>query len=455
MRRQDEFKALLEEVRLEPPELAGTLDRAAAKQKHRRKRVFFRSLGSMAAGFALFVLLVNFCAPVAYACSKVPGLRELARAVTFSRSLSEAVENEYVQPMELSQTENGVTAEIVYLIVDQKQVNVFYRLRSEEYPILIADPGVCDSQGGALHCSLLNRSFELENGELGSFTIDFTGENVPESLTALLKVHASNPEQGFAEVYTEQFPDFTDIPEPDYLAEFAFPLEFDPLFTAAGRIYPVNQTVELDGQKITIDTVEVYPSQLRVNISDDPENTAWLRALDFYVTTGDGQRFDIGSGITATGTAGSKTMHSFRCESPYFYTAEDLKLVIIGARWLRKDMETAYVNLLTGETGPLPEGVSLHSAQREGEDWIVSLRIPWQENTPMVMCFGMTYHDPQGDQFDCHQVDSHQGQPDGDGQIRYYLEQFPLKDYPHNEVWLEFHYSHYRQENTEILIPVE
>ncbi len=37
--------------------------------------------------FFLFVLLVNFSAPIAYACSQVPILRELAEAVTFSPSV--------------------------------------------------------------------------------------------------------------------------------------------------------------------------------------------------------------------------------------------------------------------------------------------------------------------------------------------------------------------------------
>ena len=73
--------------------------------------------------------------PVAYACSKVPGLRELAEAVTFSRSLTDAVNNQYVQPISLTQTQNGITASVDYLIVDQKQVNVFYRLTADVPPL--------------------------------------------------------------------------------------------------------------------------------------------------------------------------------------------------------------------------------------------------------------------------------------------------------------------------------
>ena len=120
MNRKNEFEAMIEELNQPAPGLETTLDRAYKRKRKRTTQMIVRPLAGLAACFAVFVLLVNFCAPVAYACSLVPGLRELAAAVTFSRSLTDAVENEYVQPMDLSQTENDITAEIAYLIVDQK-----------------------------------------------------------------------------------------------------------------------------------------------------------------------------------------------------------------------------------------------------------------------------------------------------------------------------------------------
>ena len=135
MNRMEEYQALRATAEQPAAGLEDTLTRAR-KRLRRRRAMVLRPLTGLAACFAVFVVLVNFCAPVAYACSKVPGLRELAEAVTFSRSLTDAVNNEYVQPIDLKQTQNGITASVEYLIVDQKQVNVFYRLDSKKYESL-------------------------------------------------------------------------------------------------------------------------------------------------------------------------------------------------------------------------------------------------------------------------------------------------------------------------------
>ena len=102
----------------------------------------------------------------------------------------------------------------------------------------------------------------------------------------------------------------------------------------------VNQIVELEGQKITIENMEIYPTHMRINISDDEENTAWVKDLDFYVKTAWGKNFEpVKEGLTATGDGKGKTMTSYRADSTFFYDAKEIELVINGAVWLRKDME--------------------------------------------------------------------------------------------------------------------
>ena len=456
MSRMEELKALLAEADRQIPELEGTLDRAYAKKKRRSAQILLRSLGSFAAGFAIFVLLVNYCAPVAYACSRVPGLRELAKAVTFSRSLSDAVDNEFVQPMDLSQTANGITAEIAYLIVDQKQVNVFYRLSSQEYLVLNADTDVYNSEGGYLRYGLVNYAFDLEAGELGNFTIDFTDEDVPEHLICKLKVWASDISTSPPEPVTDRFPEFEDIPEPTYLAEFEFLLEFDPLFTAAGKLYEVNQTVEINGQKLTVTEVEVYPTNLRMNVRESADNTAWIQTLEYYIESDTGVRFESGSnGLISTGSSDDPYLTSYRAESSYFYDVEQLKIVITGAKFLEKDMETTYVNLRTGETGPLPEGAAFESALREGDDWIVSFRADWHEDLPMYQLFQHLYYDPEGNEHEIHMWSSGFGEEDENGKFTYFLDTFPLKDYPYDEVWLTPMFSYRWTADREIAVIVE
>ena len=445
MNRKEEFAAMLEVLNKCAPELERTLDRAYEKRRKRTMRMFLRPAASLAACFAVFVLLVNFCTPVAYACSLVPGLRELAAAVTFSQSLTDAVENEFVQPMDLSQTENGITAEIPYLIVDQKQVNIFYRLDSDKYKKLSVNPDVQAADGNPPEsCSYHSTGLDADNGELRCLSIDFIYSDVPHSLSIRLSVYPDTvveeaaPEHSAEDIYAEE-----SYEKPDYLAEFEFLLEFDPKFTASGKVFPVNQTVMLDGQAITVTDIEVYPTHMRVDIAESADNTAWLKGLDFYIETDWGMKFDAASsGIVSTGSVNSPSMVSYRADSTYFYEADRLKLVITGAQWLRKDMETTYLSLATGEHGVLPEGVVFDSARKQGNGWVVKFRAALEEDDPMYQLFGHKFYDAEGNAYEINQWSSIYGEEGADGKITYFYDEFPLKNFPYDEVWLSPQYSH-------------
>ena len=459
MNRKNEFDAMIEELNRCTTGLETTLDRAYKRKRKKTTQMIVRPLAGLAACFAVFVLLVNFCVPVAYACSLVPGLRELAAAVTFSRSLTDAVENEYVQPMDLSQIDNDITAYVDYLIVDQKQVNVFYRLNSDKYESLEIYPEVLNTDGvRPASCSYSNTGFGADNGELRCLSIDFVDGNVPASLRVKLNVYTNSiryenvaPEQAVDDIYSDN-----PYEEPDYLAHFDFLLEFDPKFTATGKVFPVNQTVILEGQAITITDIEVYPTHLRVDIAESADNTAWLKDLDFYIETDWGMKFDpVSSGITATGSTDSPSMVSYRADSTYFYEANHLKLVITGAQWLRKDMETTYLNLVTGEHGELPEGTAFDSAMKQGSGWIVKFRAAWEEDEPLYQLFGHLFYDADGNEYEIHHWSSMYGDLDEEGNITFFYDEFPLLHYTEDEVWLCPEFSHNWVAENPIVITVQ
>ena len=459
MNRKNEFDAMIEELNRCTTGLETTLDRAYKRKRKKTTQMIVRPLAGLAACFAVFVLLVNFCVPVAYACSLVPGLRELAAAVTFSRSLTDAVENEYVQPMDLSQIDNDITAYVDYLIVDQKQVNVFYRLNSDKYESLEIYPEVLNTDGvRPASCSYSNTGFGADNGELRCLSIDFVDGNVPASLRVKLNVYTNSiryenvaPEQAVDDIYSDN-----PYEEPDYLAHFDFLLEFDPKFTATGKVFPVNQTVILEGQAITITDIEVYPTHLRVDIAESADNTAWLKDLDFYIETDWGMKFDpVSSGITATGSTDSPSMVSYRADSTYFYEANHLKLVITGAQWLRKDMETTYLNLVTGEHGELPEGATFDSAMKQGSGWVVKFRAAWEEDEPLYQLFGHLFYDADGNEYEIHHWSSMYGDLDEEGNITFFYDEFPLLHYTEDEVWLCPEFSHNWVAENPIVITVQ
>ena len=401
MNRNEEYQALLAELETVPPALETTVDRAVKREtaSRRRRRVLGIPVGSLAACFTVFVLLVNLFPPFAAACGNVPLLRQLAKAVAWSPSLSAAVDNEFVQPMGLSQTENGITATIQYLIVDQKQVNLFFTLEGEGYESLSAEmPAFSPEQV----CAVMGADFQKPPGTLLRFSLDYVDQDVPEGFTMTFDVTGEReaeeepttaPDRAYEEELLAPGPEA----EPEILASFAFDLRFEPDFTAAGEVIPVHETFLLDGQTLTVTEAELYPTHLRLNVTGDPANTAWLKDLDFYLENEDGERFGaVSGGITASGDPDSPAMASFRLESPYFSRSDHLTLFITGARWLDKGRERVYVDLEHGTAPWLPEGVTLTSAQRRAGGWLLTFRLESGLSSP----FSMTFHDAEGNDWE-------------------------------------------------------
>ena len=448
MNRNEEYRALLRELETTPPALDTAVDRAMERQRAARKRRLWGvPVGSLAACFVLFVGLVNAFPTFAAACEDVPVLGALAEAVRFSPSLSAAVENDYVQPVGQSQTQNGITATVDSIIVDQKQVHIFFTLEGEGYESLSAEmPAFSPSQ----QCSILGAGFGQKPGTLLEFTLDYVDQDVPEGFTMTFAVTG---EREGEEAETHAAPDraYEDEllapptePEEEILAEFTFDLAFDPRFTAQGEVLAVNETFTMDGQTFTLTEAEVYPTHLRINVEGAEDNTAWLKGLDFYLENEDGARFDaVSGGVTANGDPDSPAMVSYRLESPWFSGSQHLTVHITGAKWLDKEHERVYVDLEQGTAPWLPEGVRLTSAQRREDGWVLTFRLA---GALLSSPFDMTFYDAEGNVWETRQMGV---TVSGDGQPGFLM--LPLPGYQAGEVWLTANYSH----ETALQTPVE
>lgn len=463
MNRSEEYKALLNELETTPPQLEYTVQRALARKKtlQRKKRLFGVPAGSLALCFTAFVLLVNLFPPFAAACGNVPVLRELAKAVAWSPSLSAAVEHDYVQPVDQSQSANGVTAAVEYLIVDRKQVNIFYTLDTDrdiarldaDYDIRLPEDlsGYSSSTG----------SFGLENGALRRIDVNFVDIDVPETLELTLRVYDSTdrwepgaePAEAVEDYGDEMLSDQRE-PERAYLAEFTFQLTFDPQFTAQGTVVPVNTAFQLDGQRFTVTEVEVYPTHLRVDIDDDGGNTAWLKGMSLYLENEHGERFEsCVNGISASGDPDGKGYGTFWLDSPFFSRGEHLTLCITGAEWLDKDQERIRVDLTGGTGEPLPQGVRLEWTEKREGGWLVSFSAPYRwGNTTLYQIWGHAYQDAGGQVYERdgvsvtttpmalgslsgEELEAHEAYA-AENRDRYF-ESFALKGYQADQVWLE------------------
>ena len=367
MNRNQEYLELTRELEgLRAP--AGSVERALRRERRERHgKYLLRPLMGLAAAFAVFVLLVNLSPTVAQACAKVPVLRELAEAVSFSRSLSDAVEHDYYQEVGQSQTVNGVTLSVDYVIVDRKSVTVLFRIEGSGAEHMYMEPEFRLADGSlpetAYHWSENHGTLELLNGD------------VPEAL-----------------LMTAQVVDYSTEPETQ-IGPFEFRLEFDPGFTAQGLHCEANQTLELDGQKLRITGIDVYPSYLSFDLQGAPENGKWLTDLDVYALTEDGTRFQQDdSGVNAIYNRNSPDLDAVRTESIYFHKTDRVTLCVTGARWVDKNAAEIPVDLEKGPAAALPPRVEYVRSVRRGSGWEIHVLQSGEQN----QCFHMTCYDPAG-----------------------------------------------------------
>lgn len=406
MTRNEEYAALLAALEQAPAELEGTVKKALKRGKNsqKKRRAFIISAGSFAACFGAFILLVNLSVPFARACGNVPLLRELAKAVAWSPSLSAAVENDYVQPMGMTQTENGVTVTVEYIIVDMKQLNVYFTLDSREYPQLEADcqislPG---EQGGY---STSSGDFNTPNGQLRSARVDFVESDLPEALELTVQVYAGQGSEEPAEPSTARAGEEDPFAapsgkEPDYLVEFTFPLEFDPTFTAKGEVIPVDAVFTLDGRTVSITEAEAYPTHMRLNFHTDPANDAWLTGLTFYMEDETGHQFQPNrNGLLSSGMTGGSDDSTVWLDSPYFSRSRRLTLHITGAEWLDKEAPRVRLDLAEGTAENLPANIRFLTAEKLSGGWIVSFLAPFREENLMYSLFSHTFWDEEGQEY--------------------------------------------------------
>lgn len=456
MNRKEEYQTLLAELETLPDELNGTEQRASIRKKtlQKKRRLILTPVLGMAVCFTAFILLVNLSVPFASACGRVPWLRELAKAVALSPSLSAAVENEYVQPMGLRETENGITATIEYIIVDQKQLNIFFTLHSREYDNLSAEmPEFSEHQ----QCSVMGANFHQPPGTLLRYTLDYMDHDVPEELTISFGVT------------TWEMPDFTygaptsntnyeddmleprEEPEAEILAKFTFTLQINPHLTAKGEIVPVNADFTLGGQALRVTDVEIYPTHVRVNVAAEPENTAWLKDLEFYLEDEKGSRFEpISNGVTGSGEEDSPMIISYHLESPYFADCQHLTLHITEALWLDKDMERVKVDLEKVAAEQLPEGVTFQRAEHRKGGWLLTFQVKEKEEKTHRSPMSMEFYDEIGNEY--YAASSGYSTNDETGVAEQML---PLPDFHGDTVWLCPNYSRWTVEAVPVTIPVK
>ena len=440
--RTEEYRAWVSELAQPPVQLRSSVERA--RKRARRSQILHRftaPLGFVASIAACFVLMVNLFPSFALACSDVPIIRELAAVVAFSPSLSAAVAHDYVQYIGQSQTVDGVTVDLGYAIVDKHQAVFFYSVDGGQFwtsPTITAPNG--EHIGGYATSNL-----DTDEGDgLETLTLSFTGgeSTLPDRFTLELyfqpkpeRDQVSEPVAPSASAPNHHQEWVNPRDDPNAL-RFTFDITLDPARTNMSKTVEVGQWLELDGQRIQVDRLELYPTRTIVYLGEDSANTAWLRSLKFYFTDGRGRVYDnIDGSLSASGETDSKSYLTYYFQSFYYGQPEHLTLYVTRAEWLDKDAPHVFLDLTTRECSGLPDGITVDEITRAGDSATVKLLSPL-EHQGIGQIFGYTYWDPDGGEHQFNQWSSGSEWNNQNEQTAYY-EKMYLEDYPWDTMELE------------------
>ena len=351
-----------------------------------------------------------------------------------------------------------------YLIVDRKQVDVFFSVQSDDYAHLDLDHPTLTVPGEQEGYASSFSSYGIENGDLMELRIDFMNRDVPDSLTMTFGVYDNKhlyenqkpPAQSNVADYGDELLSDNPREQREILATFTFELRFDPTYTEQGTVIDVGETFLLDGQSVTLTEAEIYPTHLRLNFDYDPANTAWLTELNFYLENERGERFNgIVNGISATGNPDDPSTDSVWLDSPYFSTGEHLTLHVTGASWIDKGQERVKVDLAKGAIEDPPQGVRLEWAEKRDAGWVVSFSAGYRwEKTMHYQIWKNRFYDEDGTAHDINQrgassspmilgeisgaeLESYEAAEKAAKEEGRYFETFGLKDCTADCVWLE------------------
>ncbi|MGN7454927.1 DUF4179 domain-containing protein [Paenibacillus pasadenensis] len=256
-----ELAELAADERLRAAIRAG-LERGKRRSRPRRRRRL--GLGLAAALISLLALTAGAAkvSPAfADALRSVPSLSGFLRLIGENPALLSSIDRDLLQIVGRTAEKDGKWLTVEALVADERRLVVFYRTNLQEFESVPLRLSMLDGQGQVLSAGYSSGytppSSELEGSE----------DSKPDMIDVQMSPGERLPEQVLLRVN-----------QAGVMLEV--PLDID-LNKSAGlvREFPLNRTLEIEGQKLTVVSARQTPLQLELKLRKDPANTMEIRDL--------------------------------------------------------------------------------------------------------------------------------------------------------------------------------
>jgi len=329
----------------------------------------FRIWSIVAAAIFLFGILASIRVSPTFAdyLTKVPGMEKIVEMIRErdDKGLLSAVENNYAQKIGTSQEKNGIKVTIDSVIADEQNIVVFYTISSKS-----------KQQNFKVNLASLQ---PIDGKELPEHSLSFGG-----TIDEVGGHNTSTVEYDFDEPYKQQdFKLVLKVKSGKQTEQFSIPLSIKK-HEKTNQIYELNKTVMIEGQRITIKKVTIYPLRVAVQVEMDPSNSK--KILDFSDIKLVDRNGEVWSKIN-NGTSAKIISDNERIiflQSNYFKDPKELYFVINKLQAIDKEDEYLIIDTEKQKILKQPKGNYLSDLKKEGEAIFFTLNTKKEFNYDMI-----------------------------------------------------------------------
>lgn len=214
------------------------------------------------------------------------------------KGVKQAIKNNYIQDVDISQEYDGIIVTVDNIIIDGSRILIFYNIESnihrDSYKYLSSVTyNIMDENGSEIPAcfEIPDYNFNLDTKKklYSHFDMILSPQiDIPSNiqLDISLKV-ASHSSKSNNKGYSNKS---VELP---YKWKMNIPID-KKIFDDKKRVYDLNKNIEIEGQKIIINKLTMYPTASLLDISFDQNNTMNILGIQDFKLVSNGEEYNNG-----------------------------------------------------------------------------------------------------------------------------------------------------------------
>lgn len=291
--------------------------KANSKRRKRKKTLWTISVAAIL--MLTFITSIRVSPAFANVVASIPGMERFVDLIQLDKGLEAILENDYYESVGVSQVKDNMTFTIDGIILDETGMEIFYTLEAP---------------------------FSIENIEYGKIDVLNDGRNLSDDSAYSFGYFGEKTNRiverfsftfGEAKQFSSQQFELILQIENDKQTTFRVPFTLKSAIQQ-GKVYALNQEVEMDGQKMLVKKITVHPLRVAVDIEFNEHND--MEILQFEDMRIEDENGEIWSSIQ-NGTSGfggiENKERTYFLQSNYFKEPKELYFKFDKVQALPKD----------------------------------------------------------------------------------------------------------------------